>query len=321
MVESSVPRPRVSWSWICSGFPPSWSVLVSVEPPCWCGNVLPLLQQDLAPVLARCWLIIYSLTRQREQCPKEFAWEDMPGAHPHPTACHGVGQLHPGHFCIQATGAKNLDIFFPLTYGSAARFFPSILSLSLPGWLNELFSLLLALTFLCARRGPLDAAAGGSGLAGAAPAGKQELDVHSTGSGWELENCQRWVVFPLLINERKTSSSPLECVFALEKRHAADGDGKSRGGDGLCRSAAPRRLVLRARCHAGAAVFGVCVWGFASSRVLVSVPLAYSVCHTTGCHQTPRSLHWVSLLSLPVCSRLSSHSCLRAGAAAVSRGP
>lgn len=41
--------------------------------------------------------------------------------------------------------------FFPLSYGSAARFFPSILSLSLPGWLNELFSLLLALTFLCAR--------------------------------------------------------------------------------------------------------------------------------------------------------------------------
>lgn len=98
--------------------------------------------------------------------------------------------------------------YFPLTYGSAARFFPSILSLSLPGWLNELFSLLLALTFLCARWGER----AGRGC----PAGKQELDVHSTGSGWELENCQHWVVFPLLINERKTSSSPLECVCALE---------------------------------------------------------------------------------------------------------
>lgn len=150
MVESSVPRPRVSWRWICSGFPPSWSVLLSVEPPCWCGNALPLLQQDLAPALARCWLIIYSLTRQRERCLQDSAWEDMPGAHPHPTACCGLDQLHSGHFCIRATSGKSLDIFFPLTYGSAARFFPSILSLSLPGWLNELFSLLLALTFLCA---------------------------------------------------------------------------------------------------------------------------------------------------------------------------
>lgn len=69
--------------------------------------------------------------------------------------------------------------------------------------------------------------AGRSGLAGAAPAGKRVLDVHGTGSGCELENCQRWVVFPLLINKRKTSSSPLEYAFALEQRHAADGEGKS----------------------------------------------------------------------------------------------
>ena len=42
--------------------------------------------------------------------------------------------------------------FFPLINGSAVRhFFPGILSLSLPGRLNELFSLRLALTFLRAR--------------------------------------------------------------------------------------------------------------------------------------------------------------------------
>lgn len=60
------------------------------------------------------------------------------------------GSASPFPSCIQTTAGKCLDIFFPLTHGSAARFFPSILSLSLPGWLNELFSLLPALTFLCA---------------------------------------------------------------------------------------------------------------------------------------------------------------------------
>lgn len=35
------------------------------------------------------------LVRQQERCPQDFAWEDMPAAHPHPTACRGVGQLRP----------------------------------------------------------------------------------------------------------------------------------------------------------------------------------------------------------------------------------
>lgn len=78
VVESSVPRPRVSWSWICSGFLPSWSVLVSVEPPCWCGNALPLLQQDLAPALARCWLIVYSLTGSRSGARRTLCGRTCP---------------------------------------------------------------------------------------------------------------------------------------------------------------------------------------------------------------------------------------------------
>lgn len=64
---------------------------------------------------------------------------------------------------------------------------------------------------------PACPAAGRSRLAGATPAGERVLDVRGTGSGWQLEGCQRWVVFPLLINKRQTSScSPLECVFAVE---------------------------------------------------------------------------------------------------------
>lgn len=122
-----------------------------------CGAAL-LVWQCLATLAAEfgpspCQVLAHrlQLDRQQERCPQDFVWEDMPSAHPHPTACRGMGQLHPGHFCIQASGGKSMDILFPLTYSSAAGFFPSILSLSLPGWLNELFSLLPALTFLCAR--------------------------------------------------------------------------------------------------------------------------------------------------------------------------
>jgi len=87
----------------------------------------------------------------------------MPGAHP--TARRDAGQLPTGHFCAQTTGAKSLDIFLSsLISGSAVRhFFPGILSLSLPGWLAELFSLLPALTFLRARPGAAGSRCRGGG--------------------------------------------------------------------------------------------------------------------------------------------------------------
>lgn len=61
--------------------------------------------------------------------------------------------------------------------------------------------------------------------------------------------------------------------------------GRAVSEDGLCSLAVPGRLALSAQRHAEAAEFGVCRWGFTSSRVLISVPFARSLYNTTSCHQ------------------------------------
>lgn len=58
--------------------------------------------------------------------------------------------------------------------------------------------------------------------------------------------------------------------------------GRAVSEDGLCSLAVPGRLALSAQ---EAAEFGVCRWGFTSSRVLISVPFARSLYNTTSCHQ------------------------------------
>lgn len=130
--------PGLSWS-LCGAASPVWQCLAALAP-------------EFGPSLCQewCWLIDCSLTGSRTG-----ARRTLQGEHAQRPSHRGVGSasrqplLHTNHRWKERAW---IFFFFLLINGSAVRhFFPGILSLSLPGRLNELFSLRLALTFLRAR--------------------------------------------------------------------------------------------------------------------------------------------------------------------------
>lgn len=244
-------------------FPPSWPVPV---PPWSCLTGVAMPHHSCTriwpqPLPAMGLANSLQLNRQQERCPQEFV-----RTCPEPIPLLAVAWVcfTPAISASKHIGGKSLGIFFFHSNGSSVRhFFPGILSLSLPGRLNGLFSLCLALTFLRAR--PQTACwkllVGRSGLAGATPVGKRVLDVHSMGSGCKLESCQHWVVFPQLTKGKHRAL--LWNMFVLWRRGTLPmARGRAVSEDGLCSSALPGRLVLLAQCHVEAAEFGVCGWDF-----------------------------------------------------------
>lgn len=209
-------------------FPPSWPVPV---PPWSCLTGVAMPHHSCTriwpqPLPAMGLANSLQLNRQQEWCPQEFV-----RTCPEPIPLLAVAWVcfTPAISASKHIGGKSLGIFFfPLKWQFCKAFFSgySFPFSSRPAeW--AVFPLPGSDLPACSATGCLLEAAGGEERAGRGhPCGETSVGCAQHGKRLRAGELPALGSFSS-INKRKTSSSPLEYVCALEERHAADGEGKS----------------------------------------------------------------------------------------------